>query len=96
MKNLSQKQSKIFKGAGWLLGVSLSIVGSLVVFTLSESFAAAISSALPILFFAGLSLEKKFQGENKQVDTKKTKIMIGTLLFGFFVFIAIFIFLHLY
>lgn len=95
MKNIGQNQSKNFKGAGWLLGVSLSIIGSLVVFALSESFAAAISAALPILFFAGLSLEKKFQGENKQVDTKKTKIMIGTLLFGFVIFVAMFIMLHL-
>jgi len=95
MKNLSQNQSKIFKGAGWLLGVLLSIVGALVVFTLSNSFAAAISAALPIGVFAGISLEQKLQRENVQVETKKTKMMISSLLFGFIIFVAIYIILHL-
>jgi hypothetical protein len=95
MENLSHNQSKFFKGAGWLLGISLSIVGALVVFTLSDSFAAAISAALPIGIFAGISLEQKFQREKKQIDTKKTKIMIGSLLFGLFIFLAIYIILHL-
>ena len=95
MKNLSQNQSKIFKGAGWLLGILLSVVGALVVFTLSDSFAAAISAALPIGVFAGISLEQKFQRENMQVDTNKTKMMISSLLFGFIIFIAIYIILHL-
>jgi hypothetical protein len=95
MENLSQNQSKIIKGAGWLLGILLSVVGALVVFTLSDSFAAAISAALPIGVFAGISLEQKFQRENMQVDTNKTKMMISSLLFGFIIFIAIYIILHL-
>ncbi|MCB0537638.1 MAG: hypothetical protein H6571_05560 [Lewinellaceae bacterium] len=95
MGNLSQNQSKIIKGAGWLLGILLSVVGALVVFTLSDSFAAAISAALPIGVFAGISLEQKFQRENMQVDTNKTKMMISSLLFGFIIFIAIYIILHL-
>jgi len=96
MKNLSQNKSEIFKGVGWLLGISLAIVGALVVFSLSDSFTVAISAALPIGVFSGISLEQKFQRENKQINTKKTKMMISSILFGFFVFIAIFIFLHLY
>lgn len=95
MENLNNNQWKIFKGAGWLLGISLSIVGALVVFTLSDSFAAAISAALPIGVFAGISLEQKFQRENMQVETKKTKMMISSLLFGFIGFVAIYIILHL-
>ena len=95
MKNLSQNQSKIFKGAGWLLGALLAIVTDLVVFFLSDSLAAAISAALPVLFFAGLSLEQKFQRENKQVVTKKTKMMTISFLFGFIIFVAIYIILHL-
>ena len=95
MENLSQNQSKIIKGGGWLLGILLSVVGALVVFTLSDSFAAAISAALPIGVFAGISLEQKFQRENMQVDTNKTKMMISSLLFGFIIFIAIYIILHL-
>ncbi|MFH4966430.1 hypothetical protein V8G69_15620 [Gaetbulibacter sp. M235] len=95
MENLSQNQSKIFKGAGWLLGALLAIVADLAVFSLSDSLAAAVSAALPIQFFAGFSLEKKFQEDNKQVDTKKTKMMISSLLFGFIIFLAIYIILHL-
>ena len=95
MENLIQNQSKIIKGAGWLLGILLSVVGALVVFSLSDSFAAAISAALPIGVFAGISLEQKFQRENMQVDTNKTKMMISSLLFGFIIFIAIYIILHL-
>ena len=95
MENLSHNQSKNFKGAGWLLGILLSIVGALVVFTLSDSFVAAISAALPIGVFAGISLEQKLQRENMQVDTKKTKMMISSLLFGFTIFVAIYIILHL-
>ena len=91
MENLSHNQSKIFKGAGWLLGISLSIVGALVVFTLSNSFVAAISAALPIGVFAGISLEQKFQRKNARTDNKKTKMMISALLFGFIIFVAIYI-----
>jgi len=95
MENLSHNQSKIFKGAGWLLGILLAIVGALVVFTLSDSFTAAISAALPIGVFAGISLEQTFQRENKHVNTKKTKMMISPLLFGFIIFAAIYIILNL-
>lgn len=94
MENLSQNQSKIFKGAGWILGTLLAIVTDLVVYSLSDSLPAAVSAALPVLFFAGFSLEKKFQAENKQDDTKKTKMMISSLLFGFIIFVAIYIVLH--
>ena len=95
MKNLSQNQSKIFKGAGWLLGISLAIVGALVVFSLSDSFTVAISAALPIGVFSGISLEQKFQSEIEQIGSKKTKMMISSLLFGFIIFVAINIILHL-
>ena len=95
MENLSNNQMNFFKGAGWLLGIVLSIVGALVVFTLSESIAAAISAALPIGIFAGISIEEKFQRKNEQIDAKKTKMMISSLLFGFIFFIAIYIILHL-
>lgn len=94
MENLSNNQWKIFKGAGWLLGIVLSIVGALVVFTLSDSFAAAVSAAIPIGVFAGISIEQKFQRGIDPIDTKKTKMMIGSLLFGFIIFVAIYIVLH--
>jgi len=94
MKSSSQNQLKIFKGAGWLLGISLAIVGSLVVFALSDSFAAAISAAIPIGIFSGISLEQKFQSEVGQVETKKTKMMISSLLFGIIIFVGFYIIQH--
>ncbi|OZV68009.1 hypothetical protein [Winogradskyella aurantia] len=90
MENLNNNQWKIFKGAGWLLGALLAIVADLVVFSLSDSIAAAISAALPILFFAGFSLEQKFQRGIEQIDVKKTKLMISSLLIGFVIFVAIY------
>ena len=95
MGNLSDNQSKIFTGAGWLLGIVLSIVGALVVFTLSNSFAAAVAAALPIGVFAGISLEQKFQIKNEHIDLKKTKMMMSSLLFGFVLFMALYIFTQL-
>jgi hypothetical protein len=90
MKNLSQNKWRIFKGAGLLLGILLSIVAALAVFTLSDSFAAAISSAFPIGVFSGISLEQKFQRKNEQTDPKKTKMMIHLILFGFIIFVALY------
>ena len=95
MEKLSNNQWKVFKGMGWLLAIALSIAGALVVFTLSDSFTAAVSAAIPIGVFAGTSLEQKFQTGIEQSDSKKTKMMVGSLLFGFIIFVAIYIFLHL-
>lgn len=95
MKNSIQNQSKIFKGAGWLLGISFAIVGGLLVFALSDNFAAAISAALPIGVFAGISLEQKFQREIEQIETKKTKMIISSLLFGSITFVGLYLILNL-
>jgi uncharacterized integral membrane protein len=94
MENLSNNELRFFKGAGWLLGLAVSIVGALVVFALSDSFAAAISAAIPIGIFSGISLEQKFQREVGQVETKKTKMMISSLLFGIIIFVGFYIIQH--
>ncbi len=90
MENLRNNELKIFKGAGWLLGLVVSIVGALVVFTLSNNLGAAISAALPIGVFVSISLEQKFQNKNTRTDPKKTKMMISLLLFGFITFVALY------
>ena len=59
MKNLSNKELKTFKGAGWLLGLAVAIVGAITVFTLSNNFMAAISAAIPIGVAMGISFEQK-------------------------------------
>ena len=95
MENSSNKQWSIFKGAGWLLGIAVSMVGALVVFTLSDSLAAAMAAALPIGVFAGISMEQAFQGKNKRTDPGKTKIIVRSLLFGLITFMALYIALKL-
>ena len=91
MENLANNELKIFKGAGWLLGLAVAIVGALVVFTLSNNFAAAISAAIPIGVAMGISFEQKFQRKNERTEPKKTKMMISSLLLGFIVFVALFL-----
>lgn len=95
MENSSNKQWSIFKGAGWLLAIAVSLVGALVVFTLSDSFAAAMAAALPIGVFAGVRMEQAFQGNNKLTDPGKTKIMVRSLLFGLITFMALYMALKL-
>ncbi len=95
MENLSHNQSKIFKGAGWIIGLLVSVVGALVVYYLSRSIPAAISASIPIIAFAGSGIENKLQRENGQIDIKKTKMMIASLLFGTFIFISLFIIVEL-
>jgi len=90
MENSSSNESGIFKGTGWLLGLAVSIVGALVVFTLSNNFIAAISAAVPIGVFAGIGLEQNFQRKNERTEPKKIKMMINLLLFGFIIFVALF------
>jgi hypothetical protein len=94
MNNLSQNQSKIFKGAGWLMGALLAIVVDLVIITLTDNIIAAVSGALPVLFFAGFSIEKKFQEEYEQLESKNTKVMIGSFLLGFIIFLAFYTILN--
>lgn len=95
MENLKHKQSKIYKGTGWLLGILLSIVSALVVFSLSGSFIAAISAAIPVGIFAGMSIELKFQEQTKQTDMYKTKIRIISILVGFACFVTVYSILFL-
>ena len=91
MENLSNNQWKIFKGAGWLLGALLAIVADLVVFSLSDSIAAAISAALPILFFAGFSLEQKFQRKEAVTKSGTGRFLIVFMVLGM-VFFALVLF----
>ena len=81
---------KIFKGAGWLLGLAAAISGAIIVFTLSSNFAAAISAALPIGVAMGISLEQKFQGKDEYINPKRIKIMLTFLTLGFIALITLF------
>jgi hypothetical protein len=93
--NTSENDSfKIFKGAGFLLGFALAVVGAIVVFVLSNSFAAAISAAFPIGIAMGLGLEQSFQRSGK-INPIKTKTMLVSLLAGLFLFFTLYIFIKL-
>lgn len=95
MKTSENNSFKIFKGAGLLLGFALAVVGAIVVFVLSNSFAAAISAALPIGIAMGLGLEQSFQRSGKNINPIKTKTMLVSLLAGLFVFFTLYIFIKL-
>jgi dipeptide/tripeptide permease len=95
MKSSSQNQAKIFKGAGWLLGLIVFIVAALVIVTLSENFVVAIAASLPIGIVSAISFEQKLQSKTTEADTKKTKMMINLILLGFIVFVAIYMTRHL-
>ncbi|MCP4977570.1 MAG: hypothetical protein GY931_15565 [Maribacter sp.] len=92
MKNSLNKDLKIFKGAGWLFAFALAIVGAIVVFTLSNNFAAAISGAIPIGVAMGMGLEQKFQQKTEPVNPQKTKRMVGLLSLGILIFVAFYFF----
>jgi len=90
MKKLSNKELKTFKGAGWILSLAVAIVSAIVVFTLSNNFAAAISAAIPIGVAIGIGLEQRFQRKNELINPKKIKILINFLTIGFIVFVVLF------
>jgi small-conductance mechanosensitive channel len=91
MENLNQKHSVYFRGAGWLLGLMVSIVSALVVFTLSDNFLAAVAAGIPLVIFSGLSLENKLQSLDEPHERSKSKVMIGISVIGFIVFTALYI-----
>jgi len=91
MENLNQKQTQFFKGTGWILGLMLSVVSALVVYALSDHFFAAVAAGIPVLLFSGLGIEDRLQSEHMQLESGKTKVLIGASLLGFVVFIAFYI-----
>ena len=95
MENLSNNQLKLFKGAGWLLGLMVFIVVALVIVTLSENFVVAIAAALPIGIVSAIGFEQKLQSKTTEADAKKTRMMINLILLGFIVFVTIYMIRHL-
>ena len=91
MENSENKNLKLFKGAGWLIGSAIFIVSAIVIFTLSHSFIVALSASVPLFITLGISLEQKFQERNELISPEKTKLLIGLITFGFIFFIAVFL-----
>ena len=95
MKTSENNNFKIFKGAGYLLGLAMAIVEAIVVFVLSNSFAAAVLASLPIGIAMGLILEQRFQKTVKNISTDKTKAMHVFLSVGLLIFFALYVFVNL-
>ena len=95
METSENNSFKIFRGAGFLIGFALAIVGAIIVFVLSNSFAAAISAALPIGITTGLSLEQGFQGKLKKMNPVKIKTMLVSLSVGLLMFFTLYVLVKL-
>jgi hypothetical protein len=91
MNNSLNKESKYFKGSGYLLGLLVAIMGALTIFFLSGNFAAAIAGAIPIFVGFGIGMEQKFQEYNININPKKTRFMVWALFLGCMVFFALYL-----
>ncbi len=89
MKTTNNHSSRIFEGAGYLLGSLITIVLGIGLFFLTENFVIALSSSLPVGTVMGILIEQKFQNEESQQLKQKTKLFAGLLLLGIIVFFAI-------
>lgn len=95
MKESKNNNPNFFKGAGFLFGFVIAIVAAILVFIISENVAIAITTTLPIGITVGIGLEQRFQGEEKIISPKTTKIMLGLLSVGVLLFIALFVLVNL-
>ena len=105
MKTAENQNIKLFKGAGYLLGMGMAAVGGVVVFVLSGNFVAAVAAKIPIGISMGIGLEKRFQGTDPnnrpevqapyEVTLKEANrilmIVIGILVFFSLYFLTTFI-----
>jgi hypothetical protein len=88
MKNLSENRIRFFKGAGWLIGIAISMISAIVVLILFDSFTIAISSTIPMGVIIGMSLDQKFQDKSEIINPRKNKVTIYLLLSGIIIFLA--------
>jgi hypothetical protein len=89
MKTTNNHSSRIFEGAGYLIGALITFILGIGLFILTENFVIALSSSLPVGTVMGILIEQKFQNEESQQLKQKTKLFTGLLLFGIIVFFAI-------
>ena len=88
MKIPTEKKTKFFKGAGYLIGFSIGAVVAVlfVAITGVEALIGAIAGAVTIP--VGISLEEKFQ-ENEPENRSKGKNLIIAFLFLGIVFLTV-------
>ncbi|MCF8358455.1 MAG: hypothetical protein K9H26_06825 [Prolixibacteraceae bacterium] len=82
MENSEHYYQKVFNGAGYLIGFAISVVSAIILFSISKNVVIAISSSVPIGTTMGIILEKRFQGEQKRISPRRSKILIGLLSFA--------------
>ncbi|MCB0840496.1 MAG: hypothetical protein KDD99_27710, partial [Bacteroidetes bacterium] len=69
---------------------AITFVAGILVFLISNDFAIAISASLPIGVAVGIALEEKMQRGKDPINPKSINWMIGLLVLGIIVFIALF------
>ena len=89
MRHSESESLPIFKGAGYLFGLAIAMVGAMLVYVLSKNFGAAISAAVPIAVAAGIGFERKFQEGKVVIDLRRTKVLIGLLSLGLLLFVIL-------
>lgn len=89
MKNSSFVKPQVFKGTGYLFGGIIGIIGGLTVFVLTEN----INIALPVLAAlsvpSGITIERKFQNETGENESKTMKIAVLVIAVGVLFFVTV-------
>lgn len=91
MKNTENNHQKVFKGAGYVISLAITMVAAIIAFIISDNFVVSVLTSVPIGITLGLSLEQKFQGEQKKLNPKMIKGLIGLLFMGMITFIILFL-----
>ena len=97
MKSSTVKNTKIFKGAGMLIGFACGIAAGVVIFALTGKIEATLPLVPAFAVPLGICFERKFQGETKKAINPKTKnffiilVAIGVIFLSGLYFFAKFI-----
>ena len=88
MENPTEKKTKIFQGAGYLIGFLIGTVVAVLFVAISdvEALIGAIAGAVAIP--VGIGLEEKFQGKEPENRSKGKNLIIAFLVLGL-VFLAL-------
>ena len=91
MENHTEKKTKLFKGAGYLIGFLIGTVVAVIFVAITGIEALIEAIAASVSLPAGFALEKKIQGKELENRPKDKKFMIAFLVLGI-VFLAVVIF----
>jgi hypothetical protein len=87
MENHTEKKTKLFKGAGYLIGFLIGTVVAVIFVAITGIEALIGPIAASVSLPAGFALEKKFQGKELENKPKEKNSIIAFLVLGI-VFLA--------